>query len=409
MHERKMGLELENKLFCCSKNLSISKQEENGDVKYIIKNRITEKFYVFSDLQYHLLCAFDGNRTMDEVCQHMNDNAIKISKEQVETFAKKLYALHLFEGEEVEQKTKKRVTLQEGNNLLQRLLYIRINLLNPDSFLDKLYSKVGFVFTLPFFLFFCVYYTTGLCIFFSQVKRNPMANGTLAQNGLTFLLLFLTIIISSFFHELAHALVCRKYGGKVTEIGMLIMYFQVGLYCNVSDSYLFKDKRHRILVSLAGIYMDSFLWTTIMLLCYFFHLDGIWQTYYEIYGGFALISVFVELNPLLKFDGYYVLAELLNEYNLRDRAFGYVRSILLDRKNVPKYSNKTKRIYFVYAIFASVYGVMMLGSLFLVVVRFLIVRFGVLGGIVSVFLIVALFSKQVNQGIGKVMGRVKRK
>ena len=61
-------------------------------------------------------------------------------------------------------------------------------------------------------------------------------------------------------HEFAHGLTCRYFGGKVREVGFMLIYFMPALYCNVSDAWMFTERRQRIWVMAAGGYFQLIVW-----------------------------------------------------------------------------------------------------------------------------------------------------
>ena len=163
------------------------------------------------------------------------------------------------------------------------------------------------------------------------------------------LLIFLSSFILAVGHELSHALICKKYGGNIRDTGIAILYFSPCFYCNVSDSYLFKKKSQRIMVSLIGIIYDiAVMLATVIFLHYVLLIPS---TYILEYIRFNIIMLLSELNPLLKHDGYYVLTEAVSTYNLRENAIKLV-------KNFRKLSSKEKkenRVLIGYGLFSLIY------------------------------------------------------
>src|SRR4029453_11608442 len=76
----------------------------------------------------------------------------------------------------------------------------------------------------------------------------------------TMLLAWLTIFAVTAAHEFAHAIACKHFGGEVREMGLLLIYFQLAFYCNVSDAWLFPQTAKRLWVTFAGPYFELVLW-----------------------------------------------------------------------------------------------------------------------------------------------------
>jgi len=134
-------------------------------------------------------------------------------------------------------------------------------------------------------------------------------------------------LLSQFLHELGHGLACHHYGGKVTEIGILMwFYIRPAPYCDTSGSYLIESRGHRMVVQLAGTLMTVAVVAVLSILLAVLH-PGV-----TIYSSLAMVFVvetavlFLNLIPFMKWDGYYALCDLLGMPNLRERAFRHARS-----------------------------------------------------------------------------------
>lgn len=128
-------------------------------------------------------------------------------------------------------------------------------------------------------------------------------------------------------HELAHLCVCRKLGGECHDAGLLLLVGLPCLYCDVSDAWRFPRRRDRIAVSLAGVWIEL----TLAALAF-------WVWWRAIPGPVSLSALQVmvvcsistlafNLNPLLKYDGYYALADLIDVPNLGERSLAALRSL----------------------------------------------------------------------------------
>src|SRR5206468_3627959 len=140
-----------------------------------------------------------------------------------------------------------------------------------------------------------------------------------------FLLVYLTTLAVVTCHEFAHGLTCKRFGGKVHEIGFMLIYFQPAFYCNVSDAWLFPEKSRRLWVTFAGAYFEMFLWALATLVWRLTEPDNLIN---YLASGIILTSAIkslFNLNPLIKLDGYYLLSDWLEVPNLRQKAMGYLK------------------------------------------------------------------------------------
>ena len=134
-------------------------------------------------------------------------------------------------------------------------------------------------------------------------------------------------------HEFGHGLTCKHFGGEVHEMGAMFIMFTPYLYCNVSDSWLLPDKTRRILVTAAGIFVEMTLaivaaWVWMVTAPGLLH-----QICFNIMFTCSVSTVLFNANPLMKFDGYYMMADALEVPNLKQKsaaaASGWAQRYLL--------------------------------------------------------------------------------
>src|SRR5206468_3193858 len=134
-------------------------------------------------------------------------------------------------------------------------------------------------------------------------------------------------------------LTCKHFGGEVHELGFMVMYFQPAFYCNVSDAWLFPEKSKRLWVGFAGPYLELVLWALATIAWRLTEPDT-WINYTSlIVMTLSGLRSFVDFNPFVKLDGYYLLSDYLEVPNLRRRSFKYVG----DATDTPEAKQKPRR------------------------------------------------------------------
>ena len=122
-------------------------------------------------------------------------------------------------------------------------------------------------------------------------------------------------------HEFGHGLSCKKFGGECHEIGFMLLVFTPCLYCNVSDSWMLPNKWKRVWIGAAGIYVEMIL-ASIAAFVWYFTEQG--TTINDLCLNMMFLNVvstvLVNGNPLLRFDGYYILMDALEIPNLRQKS-----------------------------------------------------------------------------------------
>lgn len=188
--------------------------------------------------------------------------------------------------------------------------------LNPEHFLNKVSPLFGMLYTKQFlFLYFILNCVLAMFMFKNSSEVLVQLEG-LQMSFVKVVIVFIAILFTTMLHEIGHAVVCRKYGGKVSEVGLCLFFLMPCLFCNVSDIYLFQKKREKAFVSLAGVYINS-LFSDIALLVYFIvGKQNVFTDCLFLYYVSNVGIIFFNLIPLVKLDGYWFLTAILGVNNL---------------------------------------------------------------------------------------------
>lgn len=211
------------------------------------------------------------------------------------------------------------------------ILFWRVPLYDPEALFVWLEPRIRFVWTPAFMVG-----SGGLIVaaaLLAWMERGSFVNQFVDGWGWrTVALGWLALAITTAFHECAHGLTCKRFGGEVREMGFLLLYFIPCFYCNVSDTWLFPERRKRLWVTLAGGYCDLVLWSLGLLTWRVSQPATMVHDFAWFVVSLCGFRVFFNANPLLKLDGYYFLSDLLEIPNLRRRARerfkGYLRWVL---------------------------------------------------------------------------------
>lgn len=284
-----------------------------------------------------------------------------------------------------------------------------VHLWNPHRVLSVIDRLIGrFIFTRWGFL----------AVVVLLLATIPAALATMAEPALVrplgvfdVVMVFATMQLIIFFHELCHGLACVHYGGRVDDMGWMWMYGSImpGGYCDTSDSYLFADRRPKIVVQFAGP-LGSLAQQAVL-----FHVLGMLDPSLAIWQGVALANCiviywnFVSVVPFLKYDAYYAVAEYLGMANLRERSFEYLRASLAKRIfNVDvgvKVTPRERRIFGAFALLSALYTVIFYYRVF---IRFLLPHavdlLGTVGIVVAAVLMVKWVGRPVVVGTYKLIG-----
>ncbi len=240
------------------------------------------------------------------------------------------------------------------------VLFFRKSLFDPDRLLARLLGKVGWIFRpgvlLAAAIFIAVSFLAALWNFDRLVAQG--ANFfTMSNLGLTWLLFICVKIL----HEFGHGLTAKHHGAEVHEMGFMFILFTPYLFCNVSDAWR-AGKKARVATGAAGIVVELFIASAAVWL-WLFTQEGL---FHQIcFNTIVLCSVSTLLfngNPLMKFDGYYILSDVLEIPNLRAKSNAWVtgwaqKNLLGIRpKAVPAAAHETSALFGLYAVAAYCYG-----------------------------------------------------
>ena len=156
-----------------------------------------------------------------------------------------------------------------------------------------------------------------------------------------------------FLHEMSHGSVCKKFGGKVSRVGISYYLTTIIFFCDISTSYNFPKKSQRIAVSLAGPVCSLMMWS-IACWCFYFIDNMAVKMMLQIFIMAVSFSLIMNFNPLLRMDAYYVVSELLGINNLRSISFQFLKSKLMQLFGFPpshfNFSKKEQIWIWIYGI-----------------------------------------------------------
>lgn len=203
------------------------------------------------------------------------------------------------------------------------LFYHRINLLRPEKLLDTMHPYSEWMFKRSFHMIMIAMIVLGIL----GVVQNFSSYQTTFISFLNFqdiYLWFIALALVKVIHEFAHALTAKHYGCSVAAMGVAFIIFWPVLYTDTTNAWALNQKRKRIFISAAGVISEIYI-AAICSLIWLFFPDGIVKTIAFILSSTAWItSLFINLNPFMKFDGYFILSDILKVKNLHSSASFYL-------------------------------------------------------------------------------------
>ncbi|RPI83236.1 MAG: hypothetical protein EHM42_08605, partial [Planctomycetaceae bacterium] len=306
-------------------DLVIAPSSRGGVSVWRIKDPVALAYFELTRHEYAILEMLDGQTSLQDICDRFASRfaPLQLKLAQLQAFLAELQGAGLVlndrpEADVVRYRERER---QRRLGALARCLNVlswRFRGVDPAPLLDWLTPRVGRWINPLGLLMISLPPLAALVLLWLRPaeirERLPMTHEFLSPAFLGWL--WIGVAISKIVHELAHAVTCRLCGGECPQIGVLLLLLAPCLYCDVSDAWLLPGKWARILISAAGIIAE----VVIAGGCFLFW----WFTVPGILNSLALAlavvcsvnTLLLNGNPLLRYDGYYMLSDLVDEPNL---------------------------------------------------------------------------------------------
>jgi len=237
---------------------------------------------------------------------------------------------------------------------------------------------------------------------YSQAVASRYSAATFTAGSFT--LLWVTLLLVTTVHELGHGYTCKHYGGEVHELGVMLLFFQPAMYCNVSDAWSFPELRARLWVTAAGGWIElvvgalaSFVW---LVTAPGTLVSDVAVATMTVAGG---MTVLTNANPLLPLDGYFALSDYLEIPNLRLRAIEYARwwvkrHVLRLALPEPPTTERERRVFLLYGALALLYINLVLLFIVSLVLGWAREALGMAGVALAIAAVVLLRHRALRQG-----------
>jgi putative peptide zinc metalloprotease protein len=334
-----------------------------------------EAVLFFTPEQWKLASLFDGEHSFSEISEiYLRETGITYTEEETKTFADQLDAAGVFY----------KTTLALNNTAAQKLKHDRTRRLraklnvahmtfsswDPDKYLTWLHGVVGFVYKKWFTLLTLAMFGVMVLIFiggWSEIWRDTGEYYSFTHKSgrdlAEFWILFCGL---GFFHETAHGLTCKHYGGGVHRMGFMLVYLSPCFFVDVTEVYVYGGKWQRIAAIIAGIWVELMFCSAASILWWGTPLGSpIHDFAYKIMLITGVAVVLMNLNPLIKLDGYYLFGELVGVSSLKEDSTEYVshwvkRNLLGLPVEIPYVRPGRRRLFVGYAVLSGLYSYLVL-------------------------------------------------
>ncbi|MBL8827747.1 MAG: biotin/lipoyl-binding protein [Planctomycetaceae bacterium] len=287
-------------------------QEQDG---YLIEDPVTGKFHRLGQTEYAIAMQLDGSRLIAEAAKRVStqpgDRALEPAA--LESLERWLMSAGLVDA--LIQGQRRTLARPASGAAAQSILCYRWSWGNPDRWLRSVTPWLSWLFAWPVVVVGAV---AMLVAAITVAMHGAQFTASLDQvwHADQHIRLLLCWIFLKVCHELGHGVACQRFGGDVRECGLTFMYFAPVPYVDVTSSWRMTSRWQRIAIAAAGMYVEwliaagavgVWLWST---------NSAVQQSAVYIASLASVATLLFNANPLFRFDGYFILTDLLDWPNL---------------------------------------------------------------------------------------------
>ena len=385
----------------------IHRQRFRGEVWYVLQDQASGRYHRFSPSANLVISLMNGKRTVQEIwdlaCSRLEEGVL--TQDETIRLLAQLHRSDVLHGDvppdvaEMSDRASQQKRRKQVLGVLNPLM-LRIPILDPERFLTATYPLVRPLLSWAGLLLFLAVTGTGLLlagVHWAELTNN-ITDRVLATE--TLLTLMITYPFVKALHELGHGYVVKRWGGEVHEMGIMFLVFMPVPYIDASSSAAFSEKWRRALVGAAGILVELFL-ASLALFVWLNAEPGLLRAFafnVILIGGAS--TLLFNGNPLLRFDGYYVLSDITEIPNLGQRSNRYllylVQRYLFGEDVHSPVSAKGEAAWFTgYGIAAFIYRLFVMVA----IVTFVASKFFVIGVVLALWSCLLMYGLPLAKGL----------
>lgn len=371
---------------------------------------VTHRFHRMTPAVWRVVSLLDGKRTLDDiwdaacspeaadVAESASDDVI--SQHELVQLISSLYSSDLIQTQvspdagEVFERYRKQQKNKRKQSWMNPIS-IKVPLLYPDAWFNQRAALARWMFSAPVFLLWLAAVSPAFALAWQHwdALTENMSDRVLSASNVA--LLWLTYPVVKAIHEWAHGMAVKAWGGAVREMGLMFIIFTPIPYVDATSSYRFPSKWARAAVAAAGIAVELLIGAVAVYVWLLAEPGLVTAVAYNVILIAGVSTVLVNGNPLMRYDGYHILCDLLELPNLAQRATQYW-TYLTDRyafgaldARPPTAVEGERTILFLYGLVAPVYRlIVLLGLAWFVAAEYMFI--GIVMALGSVWMIVVM-------------------
>lgn len=207
--------------------------------------------------------------------------------------------------------------------IVLNVLQMRFSFGNPDRVIQGMAQPILFLFGWPGFVLSAT--VMALSVYLVLMRSTEFINNLptwqILRSPSGLIGFGIVFVVTRLIHELGHAVACKRFGVPCKDIGLLLSFGMICPYVDITDAWATGSKRKRIIIALGGIYFEA-IFAALAAFAWCFTVES-WM--HDLFFRVMLVSSATTLlfnaNPFLKYDGYFVLSDIIGMQNIRERAW----------------------------------------------------------------------------------------
>ena len=350
----------------------------DGEPIVAVIQREKGTFFRFPADQWNLAILFDGTRSYEEIAEiYSEQTGAPTSAEDVRSFADALEESDFWYKAPQERNLalSQKLTAQRGRRAKRKskfnLVHIAFSAWDPDRYLTWLDRRSGwFIYSRWCVLAMVLLFAFEAAVFISQwhtIAPDAVLYYNFTKKGALDLAEFWSLmLVIGFIHESAHGLTCKHFGGEVHGMGLLLIYLMPAFFCDVTEAWVTADRRQRLATIIAGIWTEMVV-CGLGMIVWLNTAPGEWlhDLAYQLILITGLAVIVINLNPLIKLDGYFFLTELIGVADLKERSTSFLSGWFQSRvlgleAETPVVPRRRVPLFVLYAFLSGLYSYVIL-------------------------------------------------
>ncbi|MDG5498014.1 HlyD family efflux transporter periplasmic adaptor subunit [Niveispirillum sp. BGYR6] len=304
-------------------------RDRDGSPSWTLEDPARGRFFRLGWMQMEMLARWDLGDPRAIAAAVNQDTPLGVTTEEVMEFARFLSATNLLKisGPDANAGLLRQLQatrMHWGKWLLKNYLFVRIPLVRPEAFLNACKNVAALFYTPAFLILTLCAGALGLLLVarqwdvFTRTFLHFFSMEGAALSGAA-------LLSAKILHELGHALTAKRYGCRVPTMGVAFMVMWPVLYTDTSAAWTLADRRKRMTIGAAGMAAELILACYMTLLWSFLPDGPLRSATFLLATTTWIMTLAINLNPFMRFDGYFLFSDLLDVANLQDRSFALAR------------------------------------------------------------------------------------